>query len=276
MKTKDDIINLSKATINSLEMDKISKTNAVIECRNIFEDQKRKIAELEKKCSNNKQDDNQTKTLKKAETDIKKLKKDMDEKDKRIKEVLVKLNRETEKRSKAEADVVRVSKLNHSMTKLLEKKEEREKREDKEKREKERREREKERTEREKGRRSPREKVGDRSGRERHEEGRQSIWQQREIERKRWEDDQYKRREEDNRRRRESEERRQRIWEEDQRRDREECNRGRRRSGGSPRDERRRSPDFLNTLATTLLSVVDAQRDQPRLQPAPASAGRRH
>ena len=73
-------------------------------------DQKRKIAELEKKCSNNKQDDNQTKTLKKAETDIKKLKKDMDEKDKRIKEVLVKLNKETEKRSKAEADVVRVSK----------------------------------------------------------------------------------------------------------------------------------------------------------------------
>ena len=136
LKTKDDIINVSKATINSLEIDKISRTNAVIECKNIFEDQRRKIAELEKKCSNNKQDDNQTKTLKKAETDIRKLKKDMDEKDKRIKEVLVKLNKETERRSKAKADVVRVSKVNHSMTKLLEKKDEREKKEDKKKREK--------------------------------------------------------------------------------------------------------------------------------------------
>ena len=54
-----------------------------------------------------------------------------------MKETIVKLNKETVLRSKAEAEVIRISKLMDNVAKLAEKKDEREKREDKEKRERE-------------------------------------------------------------------------------------------------------------------------------------------
>ena len=74
MKTKDDKINISQATINSLEIDKIRNANGIINCKRIFENQKRKIHELEKS-SKDKHGNDQVKVLKKAEDDAKKYKK---------------------------------------------------------------------------------------------------------------------------------------------------------------------------------------------------------
>ena len=65
MKNKDEIINISKAAINSLELDNINRTNAVISCRDMKNIKKRKIANVDKKV-NYKQDENLAKTVKNA------------------------------------------------------------------------------------------------------------------------------------------------------------------------------------------------------------------
>ena len=118
MKNKDEIINISKAAINSPELDNINRTNAVISCRDIKKIKKRKIPDVNKKVSY-KQDENLTKTAKKDEAAINKFKKEINENYKTPKEVLVKLNRETEVRSKTEADVGRVNKQNHITAKVF-------------------------------------------------------------------------------------------------------------------------------------------------------------
>ena len=53
MKNKDEIINISKAAINSLELDNINRTNTVISCRDIKNIKKKRLPTLIRKLTIN-------------------------------------------------------------------------------------------------------------------------------------------------------------------------------------------------------------------------------
>ena len=276
IKTKNETIDVYKTTINSHEVDQLKKETCINRSKDVFKTLEKKIVALEKSVKDNTNNE-QTKKIKKLEDEVKKLKREANDKERKLKETISKLNYETQIRSKAEAEVTRVNKQANNLTKILENKEERERNEEKQRNRSPRDERQRNR--------SPRDERFNRNGPWR-EEQRNGGWHPRneyghreEVRRREGENRrmcyEQTRRESDDKRRRESNVRRRTSEEEYKRRLHEEQRRERRGSREGKDQRSRSNPDFVNTLAETLVSLVDAQRDTRPL-PAPAAAGRRH
>ena len=132
IKTKNETIDICKATINSIEVDKMKKETCINRSKDVFKTLEKKIVMLENYAKENTNAE-QAKKVVKAEDDVKKYKKETAEKEKKLKETISKLNKETETRSKAQAEVTRVNKMTNNMAKIIEKKEEWKKKEEREK-----------------------------------------------------------------------------------------------------------------------------------------------